>query len=288
MHSLRPTVCGLALALAVAGCGSDGGEAVPDSEVFGKTSTGERESRPTVRGAIDVGGGRKLYMECRGQGSPTVIFLHGSVRKEGDAGGERAGRIPALLEKRHRVCTYDRANVARSDSLPGPLTGTDSAKDLHLLLGAAQVGGPYVLLGASLGGAIADIYAARYPDEVAGMVLLDSTLPAYLDVYERLYPPGSGPQPGEWKQEAERLDRLATFEEAGRIQGRRAEIPVTYIATKSSLPPKITAAIRSAQRKFVDRFSPGRLIVLDVPHDMVPAIPERIAREVRRVAAVRR
>jgi pimeloyl-ACP methyl ester carboxylesterase len=127
-----------------------------------------------------------------------------------------------VLANRHRVCVYDRANVGHSDPVGGRLTGRDSAEDLHALLRSAEVPGPYVLLGASLGGAIADIFAAAHPKEVAGMFLLDSTLPDYLDMYKRLFPPGSGPQPNEWRKEAERLDRLETFRQAGQIQARRA------------------------------------------------------------------
>ncbi|MDP8942539.1 MAG: alpha/beta hydrolase [Actinomycetota bacterium] len=278
-RNLAVWVLALALAAGAAGCGSDG--RVSDEALFG------RSTRPSIAGRFDVGGHR-LYLECRGTGSPTVVYLHGSVRERGEGGRGNAGRIPALLANRHRVCVYDRANVGRSDAVRGPLTGRDSAKDLHALLDAARVRGPYVLLGASLGGAIADIYAARYPDEVAGLVLLDSTLPAYLRMYRRLFPPGAGPQPGEWRNEAERLDRLTTFRQAGTIQRRRLEIPVTYIGTSSSLPPRITAAIRRAQRAFVARFSPGRLVVLDVPHHMAPVIPDRIAREVERVIAAAR
>lgn len=205
--------------------------------------------------------------------------------EEGRRGSASAAGIPALLERKHRVCAYDRANVGRSDAVPGPLTGTDSAEDLHALLAAAQIPGPYVLLGGSLGGGISDIYAAKYPADVAGMVLLDSTVPAYLEMYKRLYPPGSGPQPGEWRDETEQLDRLATFREMGKIQNRRRAMPVTYIATTLSLElsPQIRTAIRRAQRAFVRRFTPGRLIVLDVPHDMEPVVPERITAEVERV-----
>lgn len=125
-----------------------------------------------------------------------------------------------------------------------------------------------MLLGASLGGAISDIYAAAYRKDAAGMVMLDSTLPPYLDMCKRLFPPGSGPQPNDWKTEAERLDRLTTFRQAGEVQGRRPKIPVTYIAAAVSLPPKVEASIRGAQRMFVDRFSPGRMIVVDAPHNM--------------------
>jgi pimeloyl-ACP methyl ester carboxylesterase len=275
-HHLVIGVFAIALAAGAAGCGSDGDES---------SSSGARSSGSKIQGLFDAGG-HKLYIECRGTGSPTVVYLHGSVRQEGDVGHKRAGRIPALLDDRHRVCVYDRANVGRSDPVGGRLTGRDSAEDLHALLESADVPGPYVLLGASLGGAISDIYAATYPKEVAGMVLLDSTLPPYLDMYKRLFPPGAGPQPNQWRNEAERLDRLATFRQAGEIQGRRPRIPVTYIAAAIvSLPPNVEAVIRKAQRQFVGRFSPGRLTVVDAPHDMARVIPKRIAREVERVIA---
>lgn len=284
-HDLVTFVIALAFAAGTTGCGSDD-EGVSDKEVFGDTTrTGAPSSRVTTEGRFDVGGHR-LYLKCTGKGSPTVVYLHGSVREQGDPGHERAGKIPELLGARRRVCVYDRANVGRSDSVRGRLTGRDSAEDLHALLRSAGVKGPHVLLGASLGGAISDLYAAAYPKDVAGMVLLDSTLPAYLDMYKRLFPPGSGPQPGEWRQEAEHLDRLATFRQAGEVQGQRRKIPVTYIAATVSLPAKVEAAIRRAQRAFVARFSPGRMIVVDAPHDMVRVIPERVAREVERVIAV--
>ncbi|MCP9488150.1 MAG: alpha/beta hydrolase [Gaiellaceae bacterium MAG52_C11] len=261
-------------AVAAAGCGSDGGDRV-DASSF------------TVEGKFDVGG-HELFIECRGSGSPTVVYLHGSVQTEDEGGRRNAEDIPSLLEDRYRFCAYDRANVGLSDSVGGPLTGEDSARDLHALLRAADVPGPYVLLGGSLGGAIADIYAASYPEDVAGMVLLDSSLPAYLDMYKRLFPPGAGPQPGDWKREAEKLDKLTTFRQAGTFQQRRARIPATYIGISAPAPPKVLAAIRDAQRAFVNRFSPGRLIVLDVPHYMEPVIPDRIAGEVERVIAAGR
>ena len=286
-------ICAVAIASSApwtAGCGSDDDELLEqarESQRAARTAEPHAGGASEVAGVFDVGG-RKLYLECRGTGSPTVVYLHGSVQQAGDGGRGSAARIPALLEDRHRFCSYDRANVGRSDPAPGPLTGRGSVRDLHALLAEAQVRGPFVLLGGSLGGAIADLYAEAYPDDVAGMVLLDSTVPAYLGICKRLYPPGSGPQPGQWRGEAERLDRLATFREAGTIQGHRPKIPVTYIAAKLHLEPRIATAIRRAQRAFVDRFSPGRRIVVDAPHYMEPVIPERIVQEIERVIAAGR
>ncbi len=276
-------VVAIVLTAGAAGCGSD--DEVSYDELSGRTATmAAPASRPAIEGLFDAGG-HKLYLKCTGSGSPTVVFVHGSVQTRSDVGHEAAGPIPSLLDDRHRFCVYDRANVGRSESVGGRLTGSDSAKDLHALLRSANVPGPYVLVGQSLGGAISDLYAAAYPKEVAGMVLLDSTLPAYLDMYERLYPPGSGPQPGEWKDEAERLDRLATFREAGKIQSRTAKMPVTYIAAKLVVEPRIAAVIRKAQQAYVKRFSPGRRLEVEAPHSMVPVVPQIIVREIERVIA---
>ena len=76
-----------------------------------------------------------------------------------------------------RVCSYDRAGQAWSDSAPGAKDGVQVAADLHALLGAAGEPGPYVLAGHSVGGPYAMVYADQYPDDVAGLVLLDSSSP---------------------------------------------------------------------------------------------------------------
>jgi pimeloyl-ACP methyl ester carboxylesterase len=82
-----------------------------------------------------------------------------------------------------RVCTYDRPGTrgvdpldrSRSDPVPQPFAGEDAVADLHALLRAAQVPGPYVVAGHSLGGLLVRLYASTYPDEVAGLVLVDAT-----------------------------------------------------------------------------------------------------------------
>ena len=73
--------------------------------------------------------------------------------------------------------------------------------------------------------------------------------------------------------------------QAGRIQARKAKIPVTYIAAKLIVAPKIASVIRRAQQAYVKRFSPGRRVVVDAPHNMVPVVPEVIVREIERVIA---
>jgi pimeloyl-ACP methyl ester carboxylesterase len=172
------------------------------------------------------------------------------------------------------------------------LTGKDGVADLHALLAAADVAGPYLLLGASFGGLLADMYAATYPDDVVGMVLLDALLPDYL-THELRYIPTAHRElkPNIWKQDPEQYDLLTTFRQALALQGNEPSVPVTYIGIKRfdiprSWPYKVIhAAGRKNQRDFVARFSPGRLIIVDTPHYMEPVIPGRIAREVKRVIA---
>jgi pimeloyl-ACP methyl ester carboxylesterase len=86
-------------------------------------------------------------------------------------------RIIAEVGRSTRVCAYDRAGQAWSDDVDGPQDGIAIASDLHALLASAGERGPFVLVGHSAGGPYVMTYAARYPDEVAGMVLLDSMSP---------------------------------------------------------------------------------------------------------------
>ncbi|MDF2745058.1 MAG: alpha/beta hydrolase fold protein, partial [Actinomycetia bacterium] len=117
-------------------------------------------------------GGRWLHLDCRGHGGPTVVLANG-------LGGVSAGwaRITAPVAATTRVCAYDRAGQGWSDEAASPQDGVESAEDLHTLLAAAGEHGPFVLVGHSTGGTYAMTYAARYPEQVAGLVLLDSSSP---------------------------------------------------------------------------------------------------------------
>jgi pimeloyl-ACP methyl ester carboxylesterase len=121
---------------------------------------------------IDVGGHR-LHLNCTGSGSPTVVLEAG--------GGEMSsnmGWIAPAVARDTRVCVYDRAGRGWSEPADTPQDGTQIATDLHTLLQRGHVPGPYVLAGHSFGGLYVLTFAARYPAEVAGMVLVDSTAPA--------------------------------------------------------------------------------------------------------------
>ena len=138
-----------------------------------ETAARQRDLRdhPAPGTLYDVGGHR-LHLNCSGSGSPTVVLENGL--------GETSPswtRITAEVSRTTRVCAYDRAGQGWSDDAAGPQDGLAVAADLHTLLERAGESGPYVLVGHSAGGTYVMTYAAQYPDDVAGMVLLDSMSP---------------------------------------------------------------------------------------------------------------
>ena len=116
---------------------------------------------------VDVGTHR-LHIRCTGKGRPAVVIDTGL----GDP-AERWYEMQARISEHTRVCVYDRAGYGTSEPGPTPRTSERAADEWRQLLQAAGVRGPYVLVGHSLGGINAQVFAARYPDQVAGLVLLD-------------------------------------------------------------------------------------------------------------------
>ncbi len=125
-----------------------------------------------ARGTIRSVGDHDLHLDCRGEGQPTVVLVSGL--------GEFSGSWARILDgvaPTTRVCAYDRAGQGWSDDVEHPQDGIAAAEDLHALLAATGETGPFVVVGHSIGGPYAMTYANQYADEVAGMVLLDSTSP---------------------------------------------------------------------------------------------------------------
>ncbi len=129
-------------------------------------------AHPSQGQLVDVGGHR-LYLNCTGSGSPTVVLEPGAGLKSSDLGW-----IAPTVARDTRVCVYDRAGRGWSDPTSAPEDGAQTATDLHTLLQRGNERGPYVLAGHSFGGLYALTFAALYPDDVAGLVLVDSTAPA--------------------------------------------------------------------------------------------------------------
>jgi pimeloyl-ACP methyl ester carboxylesterase len=118
---------------------------------------------------VDVGG-YSLHINCVGQGSSTVVLDGGS--------GEMSAqwvRVQREVSGTTRVCAYDRAEMGWSEMGPEPRDARQISSELHTLLSKAGIEGPYVLVGHSFGGLYMQTYAARYPEEVAGVALVDSS-----------------------------------------------------------------------------------------------------------------
>jgi pimeloyl-ACP methyl ester carboxylesterase len=114
--------------------------------------------------------GHRIELECRGAGSPTVVMDSGLSMTM-----ETWGRVPADVAAFTRVCTYNRAGLGYSDSGPKPRTSKAIVNELDALLVKADVTGPYVLVGHSVGGLNVRLYASEHPDKVVGMVLIDAS-----------------------------------------------------------------------------------------------------------------
>lgn len=122
---------------------------------------------------VDVGGYR-LHINCKGNGSPTVVIETGW----GDSSASW-GWVQPEVAKTTRICTYDRAGMGWSEASPEPRAARQYAKELHTLLEKVNEPGPYVLVGHSMGAFTVIVYAHDYPAEVAGLVLVDAQdLPA--------------------------------------------------------------------------------------------------------------
>jgi pimeloyl-ACP methyl ester carboxylesterase len=140
----------------------------------------DRKNFPPPGNLIDVGG-FKMHIYCEGTGSPTVIM-------ETLSGGTSSywGWVQPEVAKGTRVCVYDRAGRGWSEPDPEPQSLARTVRNLHTLLENANITGPYVLVGHSIGGIYVRQFAAEYPDEVVGMALVDASNPHQFERYPEM------------------------------------------------------------------------------------------------------
>jgi pimeloyl-ACP methyl ester carboxylesterase len=243
---------------------------------------------------VDIGSGRELFLECRGvapRGHPTVVLISG-YHDSSDPWTQRdvlsllphaigPAVLPGLAQD-NRVCAYDRPGTVRyvtglpltdrSTPVAQPRTVSDLVSELHGLLSAAQVPGPYLLVGHSLGGLIALLYAQTHSNDVRGIVFLDAlspTLPTQLGALWPLYLTilQGEPFPSLRQPQSERIDIHASIDQ---VRQALPLLPIPLAArTKTepfrvqpgSLPTGITLAeidnaYGSAQRYFVELVPP--------------------------------
>jgi pimeloyl-ACP methyl ester carboxylesterase len=178
---------------------------------------------------IDVGGHR-LHLNCTGSGTPTVVLEPGAGEMSSNLGW-----ITPAVARDTRVCVYDRAGRGWSEPADSAQDGAQIAIDLHTLLQRGHVPGPYVLAGHSFGGLYVLTFAARYPDEVAGMVLVDSTAPAATTN-------AGAPSPGHGGSNAAMSRLAALYSTAARLGLAR----LYARSANGSLPPRSRGEVRAS------------------------------------------
>ena len=287
-------VAGLAGFVATAGCAGSASSSATTTAGGTSVAPAANLDSPDIEGLFDVGGHR-LYLACTGDGPVTVVYVHGWVDNAAYVPHNSATAIRDLLSDDFRVCLYDRRNVGSSDTVDAVQSPADMQHDMESVLAAGGVKPPYILMAASFGGLVASQYLAAHPDDVVGMVLIDTMFPDELRLDPLI--------PREFRFEYYRKDdrccsveRIAQYDLVKGLQhsiGREPEIPVVYLASQQQPrtdnpfeSPKYDARIVDALAAYVDRFSPGILRQVDAPHFMEPVVPDVIADAVREVAGL--
>lgn len=225
------------------------------------TSSPSPAARGGFAGPIDIGEDRELYATCRGEGSPTVVLISGTgggvdewmhvmpPDSPGAVPERSAASVFDQVAQHARVCAYDRPGttdfagaMSPSTPVPQPTSAFDAADDLAALLDAAGEEGPFVMVGASWGGLVAQAFAREHPEQVAGLVLVDA---ASMFLHEQFTP----------EQWASWMAVIAASD-----TGDGSERP-DYEATRARWPdedpPRVPAVVLSSDREWDLAVTPG-------------------------------
>ncbi len=207
---------------------------------------------------VEIDPGRRMYMECLGSGSPTVL-LEAGLRTRGDYWSRkdlvRATATPVMtgVARFTRVCAYDRPGTtigvaakdySRSDPARMPRTAGDAVRDLHALLRVGRLPKPYVLVGHSFGGLIVRLYAATYPHEVEGLVLVDA-------LSEQLRPHMTALR--QWKTYLGLISKAPPgLDNYGALEGMNFDTSFAQMrrALAAASPPRVPVVVLSKGRAF--------------------------------------
>lgn len=278
--------------------------------------TAHSTSSQTVDGKFDVGG-RQIRLVCQGRGYPAVVVDAGLGT--GPVEDRPWQGIATMVAAVTRVCLYDRAGRGGSDPNPKVvITSADAAGDMARALEVAGVQGPYVVVGHSIGGLNAQVFAARYPSKVAGLVLVSTTHPDQFNIWASLLP---APIDGEAKeitdtrafltkiqsdptQNPERLDVRESEEQARQLHslGSKPVIVLTHSPKFRMVPGlaeplaiKLENATQGMQKQFLQlstkstqhiAATAGHHLPDEAPGFVVDGILEAV-RDVRAAAPVR-
>lgn len=267
-------------------------------------------------GHVTIPGGRRLYLECRGAGGPIVVLEAGT----GDRGdvwsmapsGPGQAVLPAVA-RFTRVCAYDRPStyrtateVSRSDPVAMPRSARDIVLDLHALLRAARIPGPYVLAGHSFGGMVARLFATLWPRDMAGLVSIDAQNPDFVAAYKLLLTLEQytaavlDPAPPPGIEGYASIERLGLEVSAAQMRQQQADtplprIPLVVLSHSRTLPNPFgfptdwpVAALERAFQHSQDRLAtlvPGarHVVATGSGHYIQLDQPRLVVHEIRRV-----
>jgi pimeloyl-ACP methyl ester carboxylesterase len=260
---------------------------------------------------VEIPGGRHLYLECHGNGFPTVIFEAG-LRSRGDIWNwsrDGTGVLPRVSPFT-RTCFYDRPGtlahfpyVSRSDPVPMPRSTGAVVADLHALLTSAGIPGPYVMVGASTGGLIVRQYASLYPAEVSGMVLVDAISeamqgmmkPGQFARYNRYYLQSPSQDAGQYK-DLEAIDFYRSFAEMKPLRRSPRRLPVFVLSANYGFSPpagvwrgfsELVNRTWKRSQLYLAKLRPGtkRVVAFGSGHQIHVNRPALVARFVLRMVA---
>jgi pimeloyl-ACP methyl ester carboxylesterase len=248
------------------------------------------EGRATALSSATLGDGvqieigdRTLFLTCLGEGSPTVLL-------EAGLGADHAAWAmvqPAIAEVT-RVCSYDRAGTGQSEPASTPRTGQAIVEDLHTLLASAEITNSLILVGHSFGALHVRLYAAEYPAEVAGLVLVDPVHEAWWSRAEALLPTATdadsaqlielrryfASEGGNPEENVEGIDIAATATQV-RSSGDLGNLPVIILTAgiPDLLPSGLPDALQAPLAKLLQEELPAELAKLS-PNSMRLTVPD--------------
>lgn len=264
-------------------------------------------------GKFDIGA-RRIRLACKGSGFPTVVVDAGlgTAPVEDTAWQQIASKVAAVT----RICLYDRAGLGGSDPNPKPvITSLDSATDMALVLDAAGLQGPFLIVGHSIGGLHVQVFASRHPARVAGLVLVSTTHPDQFNIWLSLLP---SPVNGESKiitdartflktiqsdplKNPERLDIGKSEEQAHQLHsmGSKPVIILTHSPKFRMVPGleeplaiELENATQKMQKQFLALSSNSKQLIAataghELPHEAPDFVVDGILAGVRDVRAER-
>jgi len=274
----RRQVVGLFAAAAVlvvlTACDGESGSPVEEPTL---SSTTQSDSPSGTYGLVDIGGGREIFAECDGTGTPTIVL------ESGDASDSAQWNFvyPSLVEET-RTCRYDRLGNGLSDPATGCRKLADLRGDLEALMQALHDDGPYVLVGTSGGGYLMAGFAYAHPKTVAGIVLVETP---HAIVRSEAPPELLAELKCNSPRNQERRDYVGVENEAWSHRHRVGDIPMTVISNDygSSFENEEQRTNVVDQRGWFELSPQARQVVVTSGHDVAENEPDVVIGEILRV-----